>query len=89
MMKIDENHENCGKIMKVMEDDETKKIISIALINKKLVEGRVSNSTACVFGFKKKRGVEGGRSPPCQGGWGGVSPPHLLLLLVLFYYHHY
>ena len=26
-------------------------------------------------GLKKKRGVEGGRSPPRGGGWGGRSPP--------------
>ena len=26
-------------------------------------------------GLKKKRGVEGGRSPPGGGGWGGRSPP--------------
>ena len=26
-------------------------------------------------GLKKKRGVEGGRSPRRGGGWGGRSPP--------------
>ena len=26
-------------------------------------------------GLKKKRGVEGGRSPPRGEGWGGRSPP--------------
>ena len=26
-------------------------------------------------GLKKKRGVEGGRSPPRGGGWGGAEPP--------------
>ena len=25
--------------------------------------------------LEKKRGVEGGRSPPRNGGWGGRSPP--------------
>ena len=34
----------------------------------------VSNSiclTACVFGFKKSEGVEGERSLPAGGSWGG------------------
>ena len=28
-----------------------------------------------MLGLKKKRGVEGGRSPPRGGGWGGAEPP--------------
>ena len=33
--------------------------------------------------LKKKRGVEGGRSPPRGGGWGGRSPPHLQMAVIL------
>ena len=33
--------------------------------------------------LKKKRGVEGGRSPPCGGGLGGRSPPHLQMVVIL------
>ena len=31
--------------------------------------------TTCVFGLKKKGGVEGGRSPPPRGGLGGGEGP--------------
>ena len=34
-------------------------------------------------GLKKKRGVEGGRSPPRGGGWGGRSPPDLQMVVIL------
>ena len=34
-------------------------------------------------GLKKKRGVEGGRSPPAGGVGGGRSPPHLQMVVIL------
>ena len=37
--------------------------------------GNIICLTACVFGFKKKRGVEGGRSPSPRGGVGGDGAP--------------
>ena len=36
-----------------------------------------------MLGLKKKRGVEGGRSPPLGGVAGGRSPPHLQMVVIL------
>ena len=36
-----------------------------------------------MLGLKKKRGVEGGRSPPLRGGLGWGGPPDLQMVEIL------